>query len=107
MVQLIGYEANELQYDVESKDGGVLVFSEIYYPGWTCTVDGQPVEIGRVNYVLRAIHIDGGKHKVVLTFKPRSERITEAVAYSALGLLGLMFIVLIGWKLYQKGDRRR
>ena len=95
MVQLIGYEANELQYDVESKDGGVLVFSEIYYPGWTCTVDGQPVEIGRVNYVLRAIHIDGGKHKVVLTFKPRSERITEAVAYSALGVLALLFLCLI------------
>ena len=92
---LTSYEANELQYDVESSKGGVLVFSEIYYPGWTCTVDGQPTEIGRVNYVLRAIHIDGGKHKVVLTFKPRSERITETIAYSALGLLALLFIGLI------------
>ena len=92
---LTSYEANELQYDVESRDGGVLVFSEIYYPGWTCTVDGQSVEIGRVNYVLRAIHIDGGRHKVVLTFKPRSERITETIAYSALGLLALLFLGLL------------
>ena len=92
---LTGYEANELTYDVESHDGGVLVFSEIYYPGWTCTVDGQPVEIGRVNYVLRAIHIDGGKHKVVLTFKPKSERITETIAYSALALLALLFVGLL------------
>ena len=92
---LSSYEANELQYDVESNAGGVLVFSEIYYPGWTCTVDGQPVEIGRVDYVLRAIHIDGGKHHVVLTFKPRSERITESIAYSALGLLALVFIGLL------------
>ena len=92
---LTGYEANELQYDVESQDGGVLVFSEIYYPGWTCTVDGQPVEIGRVNYVLRAIRVDGGKHKVVLTFKPRSECITETIAYSALGLLALLFVGLL------------
>ena len=92
---LTNYEANELQYDVESRDGGVLVFSEIYYPGWTCTVDGQPTEIGRVNYVLRAIRIDGGKHHVVLTFKPRSERITEGIAYSALGLLALLFVGLL------------
>ncbi len=94
-VTLTNYEANELQYDVESRKGGVLVFSEIYYPGWTCEVDGQPVEIGRVNYVLRAIHIDGGKHHVVLTFKPRSERVTETIAYSALGLLALLFVGLI------------
>ena len=92
---LTGYEANQLEYDVKSKDGGVLVFSEIYYPGWTCTVDGKPIEIGRVNYVLRAIRIDGGKHKVVLTFKPRSERITETIAYSSLGLLALLFVGLI------------
>ncbi len=94
---LTNYEANELQYDVESHNGGILVFSEIYYPGWTCTVDGNPVEIGRVDYVLRAIHIDGGKHHVVLTFRPRSERVTEAIAYSALGLLALLFIGLLGW----------
>ena len=92
---LTHYEANELQYDVESSNGGVLVFSEIYYPGWTCQVDGKDVEIGRVNYVLRAIHIDGGKHHVVLTFKPRSERITETIAYSALALLGLIFVGLL------------
>ena len=94
-VTLTSYEANELQYDVESRKGGVLVFSEIYYPGWTCQVDGQDVPIGRVNYVLRAIRIEGGKHHVVLTFKPRSERITETIAYSALGLLALLFVGLI------------
>ena len=94
-VTLTNYEANELQYDVESRKGGVLVFSEIYYPGWTCQVDGLDVPIGRVNYVLRAIHIEGGKHHVVLTFKPRSERVTETIAYSALGLLALLFVGLL------------
>ena len=92
---LTNYEANELQYYVNSREGGVLVFSEIYYPGWTCTVDGQDVPIGRVNYVLRAIHIDGGQHRVVLTFKPRSERITESIAYLSLGLLTLLFVGLL------------
>ena len=105
-VVLTSYEANELQYDVESRDGGVLVFSEVYYPGWTCTVDGKPVEIGRVNYLLRAIHVDGDKHHVVLTFKPQSERITETIAYSALGLLALLLTALLLRALRTRGDSR-
>ncbi len=100
--ELVSYEANELAYEVESRDGGVLVFSEIYYPGWTCTVDGKSVEIGRVDYVLRAVRIEGGKHHVVFTFKPRSERITETIAYSALVLLALLFAGGIAVTVYRR-----
>ncbi len=69
---------------------GVLVFSEIYYPGWTATVDGQPVELGRVNYILRAINIKPGTHEVVLDFHPTSIRKTETVAYVSYGVLVLL-----------------
>ena len=61
----------QLQYEVSSKTGGLIVFSEIYYPGWTATVDGQEVAVGRVNYVLRAINVKPGHHKVVLDFHPK------------------------------------
>lgn len=84
---------NELHYDVESNGSGVLVFSEIYYPGWTATIDGNPVEVGRVNYVLRAISYPGGKHKVVLEFRPSTETMTTGVAYIALALIALGFVL--------------
>jgi uncharacterized membrane protein YfhO len=84
---------NELHYDVESNGSGVLVFSEIYYPGWTATIDGNPVEVGRVNYVLRAISYPGGKHKVVLEFRPSTETMTTSVAYIALVLIALGFVL--------------
>ena len=51
------YEPNQLTYEVESAKGGVLVFSENYYPEWTATVDGKEVPVGRVNYILRAIPV--------------------------------------------------
>ena len=92
-VQMTSYEPNQLKYTVEGK-GGVLVFSEIYYPGWTATVDGQEVELGRVNYVLRALHIEAGKHEVVLSFFPQSVKTTETLAYVALAIL-LALIVLV------------
>ena len=57
LVRIKAYEPNKLTYEVESGKGGVVVFSEIYYPGWTATVDGVEQELGRVNYVLRALHI--------------------------------------------------
>ncbi len=94
-VTLTKYEPNELHYDINSKNGGVVVFSEIYYPGWSCTVDGQPVEIGRANYVLRAIQVKPGQHKVVMEFRPKSLATTEAIAYIALIVLFIAVIVSV------------
>ena len=94
-VTITSYEPNRLTYDVNSDKGGVLVFSEIYYPEWTATVDGEPVEIGRVDYLLRAIQIKPGKHQVELAFFPKSVRTTETIAYVALALLVLTLLGII------------
>ncbi|MBR5083225.1 MAG: YfhO family protein [Prevotella sp.] len=99
-VKLTAYEPNELKYDVNSSKGGVLVFSEIYYPGWTATVDDQPVDVGRVNYVLRAINLKPGQHKVVLQFFPKSVDTTETIAYIAyiVLLLVILLAAYLEWK---------
>ena len=89
VVTLKKYEPNELTYTVDSQKGGIVVFSEIYYPGWTATVDGTDTPVGRVNYILRAISVKSGKHTVVLTFKPASVKNTETAAYVAYLLLVL------------------
>ena len=102
IVQITSYEPNRLTYDVNSGKGGVLVFSEIYYPGWTATVDGQAVEIGRVNYILRAIHIQPGQHQVELAFFPKSVNMTETVAYIAFALLLLILIYVVFVQIKQK-----
>ena len=102
VVRITKYEPNELHYTVDSKNGGVIVFSEIYYPGWTCTVDGKPVEVGRVNYVLRAININGGKHEVKLEFRPKSLTTTETLAYISLALLALAVVISIVFGLKKK-----
>ena len=95
VVTIASYEPNRLTYDVNSGKGGVLVFSEIYYPGWTATVDGEPVELGRVNYILRALQIQPGKHKVELAFFPKSVSTTETIAYVAFVLLILIVLGII------------
>ena len=91
-VTLFNYQPNELEYEVESTTGGVVVFSEIYYPGWTATLDGQPLQLGRVNYVLRAAYVPSGKHVFHMEYKPASVTITEMIAYIAIFILLLVFI---------------
>ena len=100
VVTMTSYEPNRLSYEVNSGKGGILVFSEIYYPGWTATVDGEAVELGRVDYILRALHIQPGKHQVELAFFPKSVDTTETIAYIAIVLLVLIVlgIVFIEWK---------
>lgn len=92
---LTAYDANKVAYDVTTDKGGILVFSEIYYPGWTATIDGQPVEVGRVNYVLRAINIKPGSHKVELSFFPKTVDNTETTAYIATAILVLILVLAI------------
>ena len=103
VVKLTAYAPNQLTYEVKSATGGVMVFSEIYYPEWTATVDGKPVEIGRADYVLRALKVDKGQHQVVLTFDPKSVKQTETVAYAA--YVVLLLVVFFG--LYAEWKRKQ
>ena len=105
-VTLLSYEPNRLKYEVNSEKGGVVVFSEIYYPGWTATVDGKEVELGRVNYILRALRVEGGNHQVELAFFPRSITITETIAYCSYGVLILLLLLAIGmkWRSYRRSS---
>ena len=95
IVKLTSYAPNRLTYDVSTTKGGVIVFAENYYPGWTALVDGKEVEIGRVNYVLRAISVTAGRHKVELSFFPKTVNTTEYIAYAAYVVILLAILLLV------------
>ena len=102
---LTAYAPNRMTYSVESDKGGLLVFSEVYYPGWEVTIDGKPAELGRVNYVLRALKVPAGKHEVVMTFAPASVTRTNIVAYVALLLILLGLTAAVVLDLRRAGSR--
>ena len=98
-IELVAYEPNYLKYEVDSEKGGTVVFSEIYYPGWQSTIDGQEAAHGRANYILRAMNVPAGKHVVEFRFDPKSLHTTETIAFIALGLLALLAVVVIVMKI--------
>lgn len=90
------YAPNRLTYKSVSANGGVAVFSEIYFPwGWEAKIDGTPVEIGRVNYILRAVKVPAGTYDIEFTFYPKSVTVTETMAYIAMIIIYAAFAVLI------------
>ena len=103
-VTITAYQPNELKYHARSEQGGVIVFSEIFYPGWKATVDGKEVPLARVNYVLRAMHVDAGEHDIVLSFFPESVNTTETIAYVAMAvlLLAIVACALMAWRRRQQ-----
>ena len=96
-----GYKPDELTYRYRSQQGGLAVFSEIYFPwGWQVTVDGKPVDMACVNYVLRAVNLPAGEHEVIFRFDPPSVHTTEAIAYVSLFLILAAFVGtgFVAWK---------
>ncbi|MDR0961467.1 MAG: YfhO family protein [Mediterranea sp.] len=96
-VKLTSYEPNHLVYETNNSADGVVVFSEIYYPdGWIATIDGQPVDIARADYVLRTLYVPAGQHTIEMRFDPKSLHVTEGIAYGGLVLLliGTLWLIV-------------
>ncbi|GAB5538677.1 MAG: hypothetical protein Salg2KO_07800 [Salibacteraceae bacterium] len=91
-IKLTDFKPDQLKYESSNDRDGLAVFSEVIYTnGWEAYIDGQPAPIYRVNYILRAIKVPAGEHKIEMVFKPSSYPIGEGVS-----LAGSILFVLFG-----------
>ena len=98
------YAPNHLTYKSHSANGGLAVFSEIYFPwGWKVNVDGKPVEMGRVNYVLRALQLPAGDHEIDFKFAPDEVSKTQTWAKVAVVVIYLLLLLALNYALF--GDK--
>lgn len=95
-IYLTSYTPNRLTYHAATANGGIGVFSEVYFPwGWKADIDGMPAEIARVNYLLRAIALPAGSHTVTMSFEPDSIRTTSSIAYACVTLIYMLLCAAI------------
>jgi hypothetical protein len=94
-VAITKYSPNELTYSFNSTSEQLTVFSEIWYGpdlGWEATIDGQPADLIRTNYLLRGLRVPAGQHTITMTFAPSSFFTGKAISMvcSLLIILGLI-----------------
>lgn len=71
VITLSDYHPGYWRYESSNAESGLVVFSEIHYPkGFKVTIDGQPAEMLRANYILRALEVPAGQHTIEFTFAP-------------------------------------
>lgn len=93
-IRLTDYAPDQLKFEYKAAGDRVAVFSEIYFPwGWTATVNGEELPLARVDYVLRALRLPAGSGEIVMTFRPRSVKTTDTIAYVAVGAIYLLLIL--------------
>lgn len=96
-VVLTKYGLNDLSFQSSNSKDGFAVFSDIYYEkGWEAYIDGKQVPILRANYVLRALRVPAGEHKIEFHFRPKTYEIGENIAMiSSLLIYGLIITAII------------
>ncbi len=90
-ISLREYYPNRLIYDYSSAEGGVALFSEIYYDkGWKAFIDGEEAPYFRADYVLRAMELPAGEHTVEFRFRAPNYPLISGIT------LGFSWIIVVG-----------
>jgi hypothetical protein len=94
------YRNNRIALDVSTSHDGLLVLSEIFYPGWKAYVDGVETEVYQTDYNLRGVFVKSGKHAVVMTFEPASFRSGMWISLVSLSiiLIGIVLGSVLSWR---------
>ena len=87
-VNILKYENNFVDLEVNMKEDGYLVFSDTYYPGWKAYINGKETEIYKTNGIFKGIYIPEGEYNIRFRFLPNSFLIGVIIS-------GLTFIILI------------
>ncbi len=88
--------------EVEMAANGLLVLSEVHYPGWRAYADGEEVPIYQADHVLRAVPLRAGHHRVEMVFDPLWPKVGLAVS----GVTALLAVVLIGVAMARRKTKR-
>jgi hypothetical protein len=102
--RLVSYGAERVTAEASTPRSGMLVLTDVYYPGWTVTVDGHSAPIQRVDYLLRGVSLSPGTHRILFRYQPSSFRLGWIISLTA--LLAVLATALIGVRSRRRLSRR-
>jgi hypothetical protein len=91
-VHWVRREPSHLTLEATLPSDGLLVLSEVYYPGWQVSVDDEPASLLRTNLTLRGVPVPAGTHRIEMLFRPWT--VPVGLALTALTLLATLVCTL-------------
>lgn len=99
-VSILAHSENEIVLAVHAERAGILVLSEVWFPGWLATVNGEPAPVWRANYTFRALPVPAGELEIRLWYAPDSW-------HRGLALFGVGFLLLTGLSFWRLIDGKK
>ena len=93
-IEFVEYEPEIIKLSVASDDGGFLVLTDAYYPGWEAFIGGERTEIYQTDGYFRGLPVPPGRHIVEFRFEPQS--LSVGLAMTALGIFLLLVLIFLG-----------
>ena len=94
-IKMTAFDNDAISYESNSSANNVAMFSEIYYKDWKAYIDEKPESYFKANYVLRAMVIPAGKHKIDFKFEPAIFFMSKTISAIASWLLVLLLLVAL------------
>lgn len=103
-ISMTSFAPNKIEYAADLKGKQLAVFSEIYYPiGWKAFVDGKETPIVKVDYLLRGLELESGKHKIEFSYDLPKFHTMNTIA----GISSFVLLALIGFACYSEWRERK
>jgi hypothetical protein len=93
-IKLVTYQPNRIEADISTSRKGFIVISDTYHPGWRAQVDGHEVPVLRANYIMRAVPVPEGDHRLTLRFQPRLLVLGAVITAVGWFVLGILLLIL-------------
>ena len=92
----VQHEGDEISLTVDAGEGGYLVLSEVWYPGWCAEVDGEAAPLLRANGIFQALHLTPGPHEIRLRYWSSISPVSLLISAAAGAIVTALLV--IGWR---------
>jgi hypothetical protein len=96
VIKITKDQPNQTIVEVNATNEGWLLQADVWFPGWKATLDGQPIQIMKGDFLFRAVKVPTGSHEIIISYQPDSFWIGAIL--SIVGIILLLGLYFLNWK---------
>ncbi len=85
-VRFVSNSPQRVELEAVLEQPGLVILADVYYPGWTLTIDGEDAPVYRANRLMRGAAVKSGRHRLVYTYRPRSFQVGGRISLASLAI---------------------